>query len=306
MSGVELYILVKWVGDQFTNNEIRSKYQDLRELLSATTPDPEAIESKTNELKRALQSISFDSHNHEKKKFLDNLGLGAQMVSKAIDELNLIDKNAKEFGTQINLIDRTTKIINNGMESSKALTLALKTPVTTGEEFPFTHDSDHLNILQIIYSIGFTLGIIFSFKTAYEVHTKNILSSDSVIFIYVIAIALTFMGLRMFFAVEALSEYLIQRKLSGKGQLSYRLTLVHYPALLAHAIIFYNLYLSFSTLTSEILETHTTLFTRDFICFYIGLLALNAVWLIILTGSKSWERVKKFGAIICRKEKKGF
>ena len=69
----------------------------------------------------------------------------------------------------------------------------------------YRHDSDDLLIVQIIYGVAFTMGMIHLFD-------QLIKASEPTILLCATVIATSLLGLRFFFAVEELSQYLIFRR----------------------------------------------------------------------------------------------
>ena len=137
------------------------------------------------------------------------------------------------------------------------------------------HDSDHLRIVQIIYAVFFTIGLMRVFETIYY-------STSLKIYSIALAVAISLLGLRLFFAVEELSQYLIFRKANSKEAVhSYTITLWHYPMLLFHAFLFFWVCLSFKQTGAS-----TDSIDIGLVYPYCFLLILNVVWLYSISQGK--------------------
>jgi hypothetical protein len=152
------------------------------------------------------------------------------------------------------------------------------------------HDtSTGLSLVQTIYGIAMVLGVQGAIETAYAVLVAPSPQPTSmprgVLFLMVAAIML--LGLRFFWVPRNLYAYLLVSKHPLERRLR-RMTLLHFPIVLIHALLFYCVCQAFVDVASSTAPLHSSLsreLATRFVFFYAGLLLVNGAWLLLGFGN---------------------
>jgi|GEM_PF-3010155 len=107
--------------------------------------------------------------------------------------------------------------------------------------------------------------------------------------VFLIVVTIMLLGLRFFWVPRNLYAYLLVSKHPLEKRLR-RMTLLHFPIVLIHALLFYCVCQAFVDVASSTAPLHSSL-ARDlatrFVLFYAGLLLVNGAWLLLGFGNPS-------------------
>ncbi len=147
-----------------------------------------------------------------------------------------------------------------------------------------------LSLVQTIYGIAMVLGLQGAIETAYELlaapDPPPSAMPRAVIVFAVVTIML--LGLRFFWVPRNLYAYLLVSEQPLEKRLR-RMTLLHFPLVLIHALLFYCLcqaYVDIASSTASLDSGLARELATRFALFYTGLLVVNGAWLLLGFGPR--------------------
>lgn len=147
-----------------------------------------------------------------------------------------------------------------------------------------------LSLVQTIYGIAMVLGLQGAIETAYGLLVAPDPPPSAMPRVLTLFAVVTIMllGLRFFWVPRNLYAYLLVSEQPLEKRLR-RMTLLHFPLVLIHALLFYCLCQAYADIASSTASLESGLareLATRFVLFYTGLLAINGAWLLLGFGRR--------------------
>jgi hypothetical protein len=143
-------------------------------------------------------------------------------------------------------------------------------------------------LMQTVYTIALVLGLEKVVEASYSLYFSRT-SEPSVTspgYLVVILAAIILLSIRFFWVPRNLNSYIISFYDQLKERVFTRMTTIHFPIALAHALLFYYISQVFVDMT----QVHAGIESKEmtdnatrFVVLYASLLLLNSAWLLRIT-----------------------
>lgn len=158
-----------------------------------------------------------------------------------------------------------------------------------------------MSLMQTVYTVAMVFGLEKVVEASYGLLISPELARRSIaleIDLILILVAIVLLSIRFFWVPRNINSYVVHRFERLREKVFTRVTTIHFPIALGHAVLFYYLCQAFVDMVdagpvveSPAMAYHAT----RFVLLYAGLLLANSVWLFWITPREA--RAKSPGGI---------
>ena len=153
-----------------------------------------------------------------------------------------------------------------------------------------------MNLMQTVYTVAMVFGVEKVVEASYGVLISRELvrrSASLELALCLLLLAIVLLSMRFFWVPRNINSYIVNWFDELQEKVFSRVTMIHFPIALLHAVLFYYLCQAFVDMVAagpEVESRAMAYHAARFVLLYASLLLLNAVWLFWITPRRTRQR----------------